>query len=718
MAIRTLFAFTISLLLSLSAAFGQIFEPVKWEVSYSSTDVEGEYIIIFKAEIDENWKVYGNDIKDGGPIRTDILFEDIKGYRKIGGVEQLGRKEGPAYDPQFDMDLTWFKKKAVFRQTVKVTSGQATVKGFLEFMTCDDVKCLPPDEVPFEFVLKGSKASTQTTDPSTDTDTDTGEVTDTDTETDNGDDPDETVTENTEGDGPNTGGASSESGKSANLWGYLLLGIGGGLLALLTPCVFPMIPLTVSFFTKSSSTRRKGLMNAITYALSIILIFIGLGFIITLGFGPSALNAMASSNVFNVAFFVIFIIFAISFFGAFEITLPSRFVNNADAMSEKGGLIGIFFMAFTLVLVSFSCTMPIIGSLLVLIADSGAFWAPLMGLLGFSLALAIPFALFAAFPGWLNNLPKSGGWLNTVKVSLGFVELALAFKFLSVADLAYHWNFLTRDIFIAIWIIIAILLGVYLLGRLRFPGEPPVEHVGITRLFLAIASFAFAIYMVPGMWGAPVKMLSGLAPPQHYQEFSLHNIQFKLRQMESQLAELKEGDDESIKHSTELAGFLPPDVINIGHCPHELSCYFDLDRGLAEAKRTNKPLLLDFTGWSCVNCRKMEDHIWSQDKVWAAINSKYVLVSLYVDDKSSLPEEFQVSKYTGNRVRTVGKLWSDLQRKWYNSNSQPYYVVLDHDLNKVIDPIGYTPNADNYLQYLNAGVDAFNQRQLAETAGL
>lgn len=698
----------------------QILKPVKWDISKASLDNPGEYVIVFKATIDDGWKIYANDIADGGPVRTDIFLDKNGGVEPVEGVEQLGRVHGPKYDEFFDMDLKWYESRAVFRQKVKVTADEATVGGYLEFMTCDATQCLPPTEVPFSFKLKGTGEWQGMTQPTTE-----------DTSTTEGG-----QTFVIEGENQNTGGTTNdddryfdqdvynaksllsgfkEMEKDNSLWGFLLAGFGSGLLALLTPCVFPMIPLTVSFFTKGTKDRKKGLMNALTYALSIVVIFLGLGFIITYAAGPSALNAMASSNIFNVAFFVIFIIFAISFFGAFEITLPSKFVNRVDSMSDRGGLIGIFFMAFTLVLVSFSCTAPIVGTMLVLIADSSQFWAPLMGLLGFSLALAIPFALFAAFPGWLSSLPKSGSWLNTVKVCLGFIELALAFKFLSVADLAYHWGFLTRDIFLAIWIICAILLGVYLIGKLRFKGEPVLESVSIPRLFFGVLALAFAVYMIPGMWGAPVKLLSGIAPPSHYQEFTLNPIQYKIRQLEEKVDEVALAVNVDKKKQVEEQAYLiPEEVINVGECPHELPCFFDLDRGMAEAKRTGKPVLVDFTGWSCVNCRKMEDMVWSDPGIWELINDKYILVSLYVDDKSQLPEEFQTSRFTVNKVRTVGQLWADLQRKWFDINAQPYYVLMDHDYKPLVKPVGYTPSIPKYERYLKSGLNRFEEEPIAQ----
>jgi thiol:disulfide interchange protein len=669
----------------------QILEPVTWEISQNSTDIDGEYYLIFNAHIDEGWKVYSNKIEDGGPVKTDIIFDTIAGFELIGELEELGKMYGPNYDEFFDMDLKWYKKKAIFRQKIKLIEANTKVTGFLEYMTCDDTQCLPPTEVPFEFVMGKNKIQQNGKK--------IGEI--------KGDE--HIINENKLS-------KFDDIEEKKGLWGFLIAGFAAGLLALLTPCVFPMIPLTVSFFTKSSSNKKKGLANALIYALSIIAIFVLLGFLITILNGPSALNAMASNKFFNLLFFLVFILFALSFFGVFEITLPSGFVNKMDAKSDKGGIIGIFFMAFTLVLVSFSCTAPIVGSLLVIIADNGGVMGPFMGLFGFSLALAIPFALFAAFPGWLNSLPKSGGWLNTVKVSLGFIELALAFKFLSVADLAYHWDFLTRDIFLALWIVIAILLGAYLIGKIKFVHDDDNDRVSVTRLFFGIMAFAFAIYMVPGLWGAPVKLLSGIAPPAHYQEFSLSPMQYKIKKLEKSVEEISAviiPQEENNNSFEDFSNMLPEDVANVGECPHEFTCQFDLQRGMMEARKQNKPLLLDFTGWSCVNCRKMEDNVWSDPKVWDIINEKYILVSLYVDDKTGLPDDFRKSVYTGEEVSTIGKLWSNLQREWFNTNSQPYYVIMDHSFDVLIKPKGFTPSIDGYAAYLNQGVEAFKAGQLA-----
>ena len=464
-------------------------------------------------------------------------------------------------------------------------------------------------------------------------------------------------------------------------WGIFLAGMLGGLLALLTPCVFPMIPLTVSFFTKRSPTRQKGIANAIIYSTSIILIYVILGFLVTVTLGSDALNAMASNVFFNMLFFVIFFIFALSFFGAFEITLPSSWVNKADQASDKGGLVGIFFMAFTLSLVSFSCTGPIIGTLLVEAARGSSYLGPIMGMTGFALALALPFGLFAAFPGWLNTLPKSGGWLNSVKVVLGFLELALAMKFLSNVDLAYHWGLLKREVFIAIWIVIFGLMGLYLLGKLKFSHDSDMHHLGTGRLIVAIITLSFTVYLIPGLWGAPLRAISGFPPPDFYKEWTSTTA--------------SEGGGGS--HSET--------------CPHNLNCFHDYEEGMAYAQQVGKPVMIDFTGWSCVNCRKMEDNVWSQPAVLKIISEDYVLISLYVDDKTPLPESKQfVSTSTGKKVKSTGNKWSEMQSRIYQTNSQPYYVLLDHQGKLLAKPVGYTPDADTYKKYLEEGKCRFKGR--------
>ncbi|MFM7766324.1 MAG: protein-disulfide reductase DsbD family protein, partial [Bacteroidota bacterium] len=455
------------------------------------------------------------------------------------------------------------------------------------------------------------------------------------------------------------------------IWGIFLGGIIGGLLALLTPCVFPMIPMTVSFFIKRSGSRSKGMANAIIYALSIIVIYVSIGFLVTVTLGSDALNEMASNSFFNLAFFIIFIIFAASFLGAFEIVLPSALINKVDSASDRGGLLGIFFMAFTLSLVSFSCTGPIIGTLLVEAAHGGSYMGPIAGMTGFALALAVPFALFAAFPSMLTSLPKSGGWLNTVKVSLGFLELALALKFLSNVDLAYHWDFLKRELFIALWVIIFGLWGLYLIGKLKFSHDSDLPYLSVPRTIMAILVFSFTLYLVPGLWGAPLKLISGFPPPEFYKEW--------LKPQESE-------------------------------CPHNLTCFKDYDEGMRYAKMQGKPVMLDFTGWSCVNCRKMEDNVWSDPEVLKRLSEKYVVISLYVDDKKLLPESQQYVSETGKQIKTTGNKWSDMQRTQYKTNSQPYYILLDNNGKILANPRGYTPDIDTYVKFLDEGLCRFEKR--------
>lgn len=459
-----------------------------------------------------------------------------------------------------------------------------------------------------------------------------------------------------------------------SFWLIFILGFLGGLTALVTPCVFPMIPLTVSFFTKRSKDRKTGLKNAFSYALSIVIIYVALGMLITIPLGPDALNAMSSSAVFNLIFFFVFIIFAISFLGAFEITLPSRFVNKVDSASDRGGLIGIFFMAFTLSLVSFSCTGPIIGTLLVEASRGGSYFGPAIGMTGFALALALPFALFAMFPGWLNSLPKSGGWLNSVKVTLGFIEIALSLKFLSTVDLAYHWEFLKRELFLAIWIVVSILLGLYLIGKLKLSHDSDLPHISVPRVMLAIVAFTFAAYLIPGMWGAPTNFVSGFLPPSYYREWK-------------------------DPHSSD--------------CPQDLSCFHDLQEGLCYAKSQGKPVFIDFTGYACVNCRKMEDNVWSKPEVYKYLSEKYVVISLYVDDKKELPATQQFRNADGRLMRTIGNKWSDIETNFYKQNSQPLYVLVDND-GKILDaPRGYTPDAGKYAEYLEKGLKTYTDRKTA-----
>lgn len=659
------------LLISIHSGFSQILKPVKW--SFSSEQKDKEATLILKATIDKGWHLYSQHIPDGGPIKTSFTFQPSKDYEMIGKTTEPKAEE--FFDPNFEMMLAQFEHGVDFKQKIKIKSEKNfTIKGELEFMVCDNTRCLAPEIVEFSFNIKGSEAK-----PTGELKIDSAVFKDQTSNINPADTarPDETIptasvvlkpdiSTTLE---PECGSTTGESHTS--LWGIFIGGIIGGLIALLTPCVFPMIPLTVSFFTKRGASKAKGVYLATMYAVFIIVIYVTLGLLITIALGPDALNDMASNAFFNMLFFVVFLIFAISFFGAFEITLPSWMINKADAASERGGVIGIFFMAFTLSLVSFSCTGPIIGTLLVEAAHGRSYLGPLVGMTGFALALAIPFAVFALFPSWLHAMPKSGGWLNSVKVCLGFIELALALKFLSNVDLAYHWGILKREVFIALWVIIFGMMGFYLLGKIKFAHDDDVKHISIGRLLFTLITFTFTLYLIPGVWGAPLKIISGFPPPEFYKEW----------------------------------------ITQSGECPHDLNCFHDYDEAMKHAKAQKKPVMIDFTGWSCVNCRKMEDNVWSNPKVLKRLSEKYVLVSLYVDDKTRLPDENQyVSQTTGKKIKTTGNKWSDFQTAYFNTNSQPYYVLLDNSGKLLAHPRGYTPEVDEYVKFLDEGLCRYEKR--------
>jgi thiol:disulfide interchange protein DsbD len=636
----------------------QVYEPVKWKFSTDPLASQ-EFFLVFEATIDEGWYLYSQFIDGDGPVPTSFTFDKNNKVTFVGKVSETGDIMKEGMDEVFGIHIKKFAKRAVFKQRVKVADLSTTVSGVLEFMTCDDEKCLPPAQIDFSFSFPKAQAVSATT-PG-DIKPETSNLTGSPTSANNQIADSLPVTGKQMADQVS---GFSEVKHKRSIWGIFIAGFIGGLLALLTPCVFPIIPMTVSFFSKTSKSRQKGFANALLYAISIVVIYVGLGFAVTKSLGADALNDMASNVFFNMAFFVIFVIFAISFFGYFEITLPSSFITRIDRMSDRGGLIGIFFMAFTLTLVSFSCTGPIIGTLLVEAAIGGSNTAPLMGMFGFSLALALPFGLFAAFPGWLNSLPKSGSWLNSVKVVLGFLELGLALKFLSNVDLAYHWGFLKREIFLGIWLVLAVATGLYILGKIKFPHDSPVTKITPLRWFFAGIFFAFALYLVPGLKGANLKLLSGFPPPAFYSIFETKT-----------------------------------------KCPHNIPCFKDLNEGMEYAKKVNKPVMLDFTGWSCVNCRKMEENVWVEPEILKILNEKYVLVSLYVDDKTPLPEtEQRVSTCTGKKIRTIGNKWSEYQTCTYKTNTQPYYVLLSHTGRLLNEPVGYTPDAAEYKKFLEEGL--------------
>jgi thiol:disulfide interchange protein DsbD len=626
----------------------QIFEPVKWDFSQKQIS-ENTIELTFKATIDDGWYVYSQDAGDG-PVSTEFTFinNDEKYVISNDWVQEGVPIE--EFDPNFDAVLKYFKKEALFTLDINVMSTDDFVlKGDVYFMTCDSTQCLPPEALEFSFEIDGIDESLIS-----------------------------------------SSNDSSNQNDKKSMWALFFIAFLSGFAALLTPCVFPMIPMTVSFFTKQSKTKARGIVNAIIYGISIIVIYVALGVGVSSIFGADALNNMATNVYFNIGFFLLLIIFGASFLGAFELQLPTSWVNKTDKASDKGGLIGIFFMAFTLALVSFSCTGPIVGTLLVE-ASTGGYFGPIIGMLGFSLAIALPFALFAAFPGWLNSLPQSGGWLNSVKVTLGFLEIALAFKFLSNADLVLQAHLLERELFIAIWIVIFALLTMYLLGFIKFAHDSDLEYISVSRLSVAILTGTLTIYMIPGLWGAPLKIINAFPPPMQYSESP--------------------------------QGFGSPSVISNHSTNHEkgqhigpqgLMVFHDYDEGLEHAKNVGKPLMLDFTGHACVNCRKMEEQVWSNQNVKSMLASDVVLVSLYVDERIDLPLDQQyVTTMAGKekKVKTTGDKWMVLQANTFGTNSQPYYVMLDHNEQELLEPANYQDygSVSLFQDWLERGVNTFNK---------
>lgn len=647
-----------------SLLFSQIFNPVEWSFSHNDLGND-EYQLNFTATIEDGWYLYSQHIADDGPVPTEFTFFESGEYELIS--QTIEGEPTEQYDPNFDMVLKYFKKEAVFSQKVKVKSSHTSVNGEFVFMVCDESQCLPPEYVDFTFDL-GQSSSTESLENNDESKL-LGEL------------PDEEQEQQD---------SSNESSKRG-MWSIFFIAFLSGFAALLTPCVFPMIPMTVSYFTKQSKNKTKGITNAIIYGISIILIYVGLGVGVSAAFGPEVLNSMATNAYFNIAFFLLLIIFAASFLGAFELTLPHSWINKADQASDKGGFIGIFFMALVLALVSFSCTGPIVGTLLVEAASGGSYFGPIIGMLGFSLAIALPFALFAAFPGWLNSLPQSGGWLNSVKVVLGFLELALAFKFLSNADLVWQTHLLERELFIAIWIVIFGLLTMYLLGIFKLAHDSDVNYLSVGRLFLATLFGVFTIYMIPGLWGAPLKLINAFPPPMHYSE-SPYGVGYTAG-----------GGSTKDVHAHAASQHLGPQGIMVFH---------DYDEGMQHAKKVGLPAMIDFTGWACVNCRKMEEKVWSDPEVKRLLKEEVVLISLYVDERTPLSENEQyITTIAGKKkkVRTVGDKWTVLQAETYKTNSQPYYVILDHDENQLGVSANYQDfgKVDLFKQWLEDGIKEF-----------
>lgn len=655
--------------------FAQMQDPVQFKTEWkeiSATEAE----IVFTGTIDAGWHVYSTELGDGGPTSATFNIDEIKGAELVGKLTP-GAGEIDKMDPIFGMQVRYFEKSAKFAQKVKLTGGDYVIKGYLEYGACNDENCLPPTAVDFSYSGKAQAAaqapSVQPSDqpktpaPVSEVKEDSATMA-----------VDSTASAPVQLKGTNDYWKPvikelSEFGETqqqdTHSWVYIFFaGVVGGLLALFTPCVWPIIPMTVSFFLKRTKDKKKGIRDAWTYGASIVVIYVALGLAITLIFGASALNALSTNAIFNIFFFLMLVVFAASFFGAFEITLPSKWSNAVDSKAEATtGLLSIFLMAFTLSLVSFSCTGPIIGFLLVEVSTTGSIIAPALGMLGFAIALALPFTLFAMFPSWLKSMPKSGGWMNVIKVVLGFLELAFALKFLSVADLAYGWRLLDRETFLALWIVIFGLLGFYLLGKIKFPHDDDSTKVGVGRFFLALISLAFAVYMVPGLWGAPLKAVSAFAPPMQTQDFNLY-------------------DDEV-------------------HAKFQ-----DFDAGMEYARQQGKPVMIDFTGYGCVNCRKMELAVWTDPQVSKMLKDDYVLITLYVDEKAKLPEPIKIMENGKERtLRTVGDKWSYLQRSKFGANAQPFYVLIDNEGNPLNKSYSYDEDVAKYIDFLQTGLKNYKK---------
>ena len=661
-------------LIGMLPMLAQMQEPIKFQAELKKiSDTEAE--LVFNATIDAGWHLYSTDLPEDGPVSATINFDKMEGAELVGKLTPQG-KVIEHFDNMFEMTLRYFEGKGTFVQKVKFTGGNYALKGYLQYGACNDENCLPPTDVEFNYTgeAKGTASvPASKINPATQAHTEPQPIAETPATTD------APVTNEVGNNNLWTpvidkltafGQAEESSTANQSLWVIFITGLVGGLVALFTPCVWPIIPMTVSFFLKrSKDDKKKGIRDAWLYGASIVVIYVILGLAVTLIFGASALNALSTNAVFNILFFLMLVVFAASFFGAFEITLPASWSNAVDSKAEKTtGFLSIFLMAFTLTLVSFSCTGPIIGFLLVEVSTSGNIIGPAVGMLGFAIALALPFTLFAMFPSWLKSMPKSGNWMNVIKVTLGFLELAFALKFLSVADLAYGWHILDRETFLSLWIMIFALLGFYLLGKIKFPhDEEEDDKVGVTRFFLALISLAFAVYMVPGLWGAPLRAISAFAPPSTTQDFVLNK--------------------------------------------NEMQTHFlDYEEGMAYAKKAGKPVLLDFTGHGCVNCRKMENAVWIDQNVKQIIDNDYVLISLYVDEKAPLPEHITVMENGKERtLRTVGDKWSYLQRVKFGANAQPFYVLVDNEGNPLNQSYSYDEDVAKYIDFLKTGLKNYKK---------
>jgi thiol:disulfide interchange protein len=693
-------------LFSAASASAQILEPVSW--SFSQEKLSGnQYELKITATIDPGWSIYGLDIPPGGPIPTAIDFTPGDGYRVVGALRHPVAEV--KYDPNFEMELSMFDNRVTFSQIVEVVSSSPVrITGEVSWMSCDDQRCLPPDFIDLEFELPGVAAAAvdettttreaattrETTEPGTEA---PGEVDPQAADPGTSEDRDSLEAQFDFDEPAETGQlyVVEEEEESGLGWDFLK-GFLGGLLALLTPCVFPMIPLTVSFFLRNAGNRTRAVRDALLYGFTIIFSYVVLGLAISMLFGADTLNALATSPGFNIFFFALLVFFAASFFGAFELTMPANWSNALDSKADKtGGIIGVLLMGLTFVLVSFSCTGPIVGTLLVEAATSGNLFAPAIGMLGFSLALAIPFSLFAVFPTALKSLPKSGGWMNAVKVVLGFIVLAFSLKFLSTADAVGQWGLLDREVFIVVWIAIFLLMGLYLIGKIKFAHDSELKYMSVPRLMLAIATFAFVFYLIPGLWGAPLRAISSFLPSPITQDFDLS------RMSAGAPAAASNGETIYVGESVQDA-------------PHGMKTFTDYEEGLAAARKAGKPIFLDFTGLGCANCRKMEASVWSDPQVLRRLRDDFVKISLFVDDRTRLSESEQFTSTALGRereIRTVGQKWSVFQAERYGANTQPYYVILDHNENMLAPAHGYDPSIQRFIEFLDYGKAGFTDSE-------
>ena len=645
--------------------FAQLVRPVSWSLSQKSFG-KGEIQLEIKASIQPGWHLYGTILPEGGPVKTTFTFVPDSIHYRLSGEITSAESPIKEHDKIFNMDLEFFSNQAIFLQKIAVLSSQPfELKGTVEYQTCNNETCTL-DEHDFSFKISGpSEAPVKI----------------------------------------NNAPVIKDQGNPAHgLWWFLIFSFVAGLAAILTPCVFPMIPMTVSFFMNSNKSKLQARVQALTYGVSIILIYTFIGTLVALTLGADFANWISTHWIPNVLFFIVFVVFAFSFFGAFEIVLPGSWGNQTDRFADKGGIGGAFFMALTLVLVSFSCTGPIVGAILVESAG-GMVIKPIVGMLGFSMAFALPFTIFAMFPQWLANLPKSGGWLNSVKVVLGFLELALGLKFLSIADQTYHWRILDREVYLAFWIVIFTMMGFYLLGKMKFAHDSETKHITVPRLMLAVITFTFVVYLIPGMFGAPLKAISGYLPPMTSHDFDLH----KIIRDEVRLVDHTSGG--VITPNSNGAVCEKPKFSEFLELPHGLEGFFDFEQGLACAKAQHKPIFIDFTGHGCVNCREMEANVWSDPRVLERLKNEFVIVALYVDDKTELPQsEWITSTYDHKVKKTIGKKFADFQISRFGVNAQPYYVLLDQDQTLLTKPTARDLNPDHFIEFLDKGISEFKAR--------